>query len=428
MNIKEIINKKQKNLILTEKEISFFIKGYIKNLVSDKDMTLLLKAIYVNGMNAKEIIYYTKELIASGKVLPTKENWVDKHSSGGVGDKTSLILLPILAAMELKIMKISGRSLGFTGGTVDKLESIGFNTSLSINEAIMQTEQYGLSLTGQTENLVPADKKIYELRDITGTSSSLPLIAASIMSKKIASGAKNILIDLKIGSGAFIKNLTDGKKLGNMIKKLGKAFDRNVFILFSSMKTPLGIYVGNANEIMEVYDFLLGYRRDLRTYKLLKKIATELHSKSKNISITKSEKIFEEVLDSKKAFFKFTEWMKLQNVDTKIFKDKSYFCPKFKTIVKSSEEGFLSYDNVSNIGKLLQDLGVGRKTKIDKISFSSGIKLNFQPSDYVNKYQDLFTVYSEEELDESFLEKMKQEFIFSKNKKNSNVILGEISW
>ena len=262
MNILEIISKKRDAKELTKEEIEYFVKEYTANNITDYQAAALIMAIYINGMNDREIIDLTMAMAHSGEVLDLSKfgsNVVDKHSTGGVGDKVSIILLPIIASLGVPVAKMSGRGLGFTGGTVDKLESIpGYRTNIETEEFINNVEKVGISMIGQTMNLAPADKKIYGLRDTIACVENIPLIASSIMSKKIASGANKIVLDVTVGNGAFMKNKEDAEKLAEEIIKIGKLANRETKCVLTSMEEPLGYAVGNTLEVIEAINFLKG--------------------------------------------------------------------------------------------------------------------------------------------------------------------------
>lgn len=426
MNFIDIIYKKSKGLSLSKEEISFFVNGYLNNKIPDYQASSFLMAVKLKGFNDEEFINYTRELINSGIVLENDDELVDKHSSGGVGDKTTIVLLPILSAMGLKVFKMSGKGLGFTGGTIDKLSSVeGFNTNLDINNVKKMVNKIGVSITSQTPKLVPADGKIYSLRDITGTVDSLELIAASIISKKIASGAKNILIDLKVGSGAFINNIKDAKELSRLMKLITKDFNKNLFVLTTSMDQPLGFSVGNKNEIRESIEFLEG-KQSSDLYDLIKKISVELYSKSKNTTKQIAEKKFDDVLKSGLALEKQKEWFKEQGVMD--FDKSTKFEPKFKIEFSSPKSGFVSFKNVKKIGECLIDLKAGRKELNDKLDFNSGITFFIKNGDKILLGDKLFEVYSSKEIKKEIIDKINNEIVISNKKTKQKIILGESRW
>lgn len=428
MNFVQIIEKKSKGLSISEKEINFFINGVVDNSIPDYQISALLMAIKINGFNDKEIVFYARGLVNSGKILPLNKDLVDKHSTGGVGDKTSISLLPILGSMGLKVFKISGRGLGFTGGTIDKLESLtNFNGELSIDDVNKMVSKIGISITGQTPDLTPADGKIYAIRDITGTVESPELIAASIISKKIASGAKNILIDLKVGSGSFTSGLKEANELARLMKLIAKDFNRNLFVLFSSMDQPLGRSVGNKIEVIEAVDFLKqGTKKEDDFYDLIKKISTELYSKSKNTSIQKAEEVFDNVIESGKAFELQKLWFRTQGA-TNLDRDL-IFSPSHKMVINSDFDGIVSFANVKNLGNALIQLKAGRKFKGDNLDFDSGIKFLIKNGEKAIKGKPLFEVFSSKEISEDVINQIKSNFLFNKKTSLNNVILGEVSW
>ena len=315
MNIVNIIEKKKGGNALTKDEISFAINGFLDKTILDSQMSSLLMAICFKGMNDEETYYLTDVMINSGSVIDLSKIdgiTVDKHSTGGVGDKISLILLPIVASCGIKVPKMSGRGLGFTGGTIDKLESIpGFRTSMSIDYFIEQINEIGMGIISQTLNMVPADKRIYALRSITGTTDSLPLIASSIMSKKIASGAKNIVIDVKVGKGALVKDLDEARELSNIMIEIGKKFDRKVVCLLTNMDYPLGRSIGNILEVVEAMQVLDGSgTEDLKSISL--ELATLMISTGKGVSREEAYLEAKEALESGRALEKFKEFVSYQ--------------------------------------------------------------------------------------------------------------------
>ena len=319
-NMLNIINKKRLGQILTKEEINYVVEKYVSGEIPDYQMSALLMAICINDMTDEETFNLTDAMINSGETLDLsgiQGSIVDKHSTGGVGDKTTLILAPIVASCGVKVCKMSGRGLGHTGGTIDKLESInGFNVNLSIEDAIKEVNKVGAVIVSQTGNLVPADKKIYALRDVSGTVESIPLIASSIMSKKIASGASSIVIDLKVGNGALIKNLEDAKHLSDLMIKIGKKYNRKVVCVLTNMDKPLGTSIGNALEVKEALEFLNGNRnKDLE--EIIYKLASLMVSLGKNVSEEIALKEVKEKLNNKEALSKFYEIVKNQggNID-----------------------------------------------------------------------------------------------------------------
>ena len=390
--IVDIINKKRLGLELSYSELDFFFNGYLKGKVKDYQMSSLLMAICINGMTDDEIFSLTKIFIDSGDILDFSEIpgiKVDKHSTGGVGDKTTLIIAPIVASLGIPVVKMSGRGLGYTGGTIDKLESIkGFNIALSDNEVFNQVKKIGVVVTGQTADLAPMDKAIYALRDVTGTVSSIPLIASSIMSKKIAAGADKILIDIKVGDGALLQKKSDANKLSDLMKKIGKFYNREVRTIISDMNVPLGHAIGNSIEVMEAIKVLKGEEVNNNLVDLCIELATEMVSMGKNIDRTVA---YDEVVDSiksGKAYNKFLELVKAQGgkIDSLRLSDDSIE-------IIATEAGVVRKIDALEIGKLSVKLGAGRVSKEDKIDYNVGIYLNKLVGDTVKKGDLLATVY-----------------------------------
>ncbi len=427
MNIVNIISKKSQSLPLTNEEINYFVNGVMDQSIKDYQTSALLMAIKLNGFNDDETIAYARALVESGEVLPLNNELVDKHSSGGIGDKTSIALLPILGAMGLKVFKMSGRGLGFTGGTIDKLESMkGFKGELSIDEVNQMVEEIGISITGQTPKLTPADGILYALRDVTATVDSHPLIAASIISKKIASGAKNILIDMKIGTGAFIPTIEEAKELARLMKLIANDFNRNLFVLFSSMDQPLGWTAGNKIEVNEAVNFLKGLNPSKDFGDLVKKIATELYSKSKGTSIDEAIEVYDEVLNSGKAMELQEIWFKRHGVED--YLNETQFEPAFREEVKATKSGYVSFKDTKQLGNALIELKAGRKTKGDALDFDSGIEFKVKRGEYVNEGDILFVVSSSTDIPTQVIESILNNYNINEDKQEANVILGEVAW
>lgn len=396
--IVDIINKKRIGLELSYKELSFFFNGYLNGEVKDYQMSSLLMAICINGMTDDEIFSLTKIFIDSGDILDFSEIpgiKVDKHSTGGVGDKTTLIIAPIVASLGVPVVKMSGRGLGYTGGTIDKLESIkSFNIALSDNQVFKQVSDIGVVVTGQTADLAPMDKAIYALRDVTGTVSSIPLIASSIMSKKIASGADKILIDIKVGNGALLQKKSDANKLSDLMKKIGKFYNREVRTIISDMNVPLGHAIGNSIEVMEAIKVLKGEEVNTNLVDLCIELATEMVSMGKNIDRSVA---YDEVVDSiksLKAYNKFLELVKTQGgkIDSLRLSDNIIE-------MESVESGVVKNINALELGKLSVALGAGRVNKEDKINYNVGIYLNKLVGDTVKKGDTLATIYYDKKVD-----------------------------
>lgn len=395
MNIIDIIIKKKNKEELTEEEIQYVVNKFVSGEIKDYQMSSLLMAIVINGMTDNEVIFLTKYMMLSGSILDLSNlsNVVDKHSTGGVGDKTTLIISPIVASLDCKVAKMSGRGLGYTGGTIDKLESIpGFNVNLTKEEFIKEIEDIGMAITSQTSDIALADKKIYALRDVTGTTESIPLIASSIMSKKIASGSKNLVLDIKVGEGALIKNIEDARHLANLMIKIGKENNMKVICLLTNMNIPLGNNIGNSLEVLEALNTLY-YVPNNNLTNLCIELASYMVELGLNISYEESKQKVLEVLNNKKAYNKLLEFVKYQSGDiTKLPKSSNIY------EVKSEKEGYLTNLHSLEIAKLSSNLGSGRKTKEDKIDYSAGIIINKNINDKINIGDTILTLYTNKEL------------------------------
>ena len=395
MNIIDIILKKKNKEELTEEEIKYVVEGFTNGSICDYQMSSLLMAITINDMTDNEVIYLTKYMMLSGNTIDLSflDNVVDKHSTGGVGDKTTLIIAPIVAACSCKVAKMSGKGLGYTGGTIDKLESIpGFRTNLSKGEFIHEIEDIGMAITSQTDDVALADKKIYALRDVTGTTESIPLIASSIMSKKIASGSKKLVIDLKVGEGALVKDIESARRLGNLMIKIGKENGMEVICLLTNMNIPLGNNVGNSLEVLEAINTLY-YNKESNLQKLCVCLASYMVSLGKGISYEEANNMVLDAIRSKKAYNKFLEFVLYQHGDiTKLPKSNKIY------EVKSDTSGYLTDISSLEIAKLSMHLGAGRQNKDDKIDYSAGIIINKNINDYVNINDTILTLYTNKDV------------------------------
>ena len=390
MNAVELIRKKRDGKALDENEIDFLISSYTRNKIPDYQFSAFLMAAFLNGMNKEETAALTKAMLYSGKVIDLKSISgvkIDKHSTGGVGDKTSLILAPIAAAAGINVPMISGRGLGHSGGTLDKLESIPrFRTDLNLSEYKRVIRKCGAVLIGQTKDIAPADKLIYSLRDVTATVESIPLITASIMSKKLAEGIDGLVLDVKTGSGAFMKNPEDAESLAQSLIDTAKSFDKKVIAFITDMNQPLGNYIGNWLEVYESIKVLQGEAKGdlLELSKTLSGAMIFLGGKAP--SIEEGKNISQELIDKGKAFEKLLEIVKLQGGNVKLIEHPEKY-PKARIIEKvvSKEEGYLKSVNNFEIGVAAVELGAGRRTKEDKIDFKAGIIFNKKVGDFVNK-------------------------------------------
>lgn len=410
----EITYKKNRKEKLTYDEIKYMVDSYVKNKISDHTMSEFLWAIYYNGLSIEETYYLTDVMINSGETIDLSslnKIVVDKHSTGGVGDKITLIVSPIVACAGVCVPKMSGRSLGLTGGTVDKLESIdGYRLKLQKEEFLKELKEVGCSVISQSNKIAVADKKIYALRDEIGAVDSIPLIASSIMSKKIASGSHIIVIDLKVGSGAFMKNIKDATRLAKTMVKIGKYYDKEVICILSDMNTPLGRNIGNSLEVKEAMDFFNGIY-DKRLYELVVYISSMMISSAKKISYKKAKQTVINILENGHAKNKFREWIKYQGGDLKKLKDKAR-----RIVVKSHENGFVNKIDPHTIAKLVFDLGAGRHRKIDLIDYAVGVTLNKTIGSRVREGEVLGTIYYNKKI-KDMEERLVDSFKIEKKKK-----------
>lgn len=390
MRIVDLIEKKKQGLEHTQEEISFIVDNYTKNKIDDYQVSAWLMAVCFQGLSDRETAYLTKSFIDSGETLDFSSispHIADKHSTGGVGDKVTLVLIPILAALDIYSAKLSGRGLGFTGGTIDKLESIpGFRVELTNEEFLAQIKKVKAAISSQSPNLTPADAKFYALRDVTATVDNKSLICASVVSKKIASGATSIVLDVKYGSGAFLKTKKEAEELGDLMVRTAKLLNKDIDIVISSMDCPLGKCIGNSLEVIEAIEFLKGnYETDL--YETTKELAikTILNCKKAPDSKTAS-KLFDEVIKNKTALNKLKEIIEAQKGDTRVIDDYSFLpMGKNKTQIKSEKQGVIKNIDALKIAKSAKLLGAGRDKKSDKINYGAGIKLYYKNNDSIEK-------------------------------------------
>ncbi len=400
MNPVELIRKKRNGEILTRDEINFLINGYTKNKIPDYQFSALLMAIFLKEMSKEETAALTESMLYSGKVInldSIKGTKVDKHSTGGVGDKTSLILAPIAAAAGVNVPMISGRGLGHTGGTLDKLESIpGFRTDLSLTEYKKVLRKCGAVLIGQTKDIAPADKLIYSLRDVTATVESIPLITASIMSKKLAEGIDGLVLDVKTGSGAFMRETSDAIELANSLINTAKAFNKKVIGFITDMNQPLGNYIGNWLEVYESVKVLQGeIKGDLLDLSISLSGAM-IYLGGKASSIEEGIEISQSLIDNGKAFEKFCEMVKAQNGKVSYIENPDKY-PKSKVVkrIKSKKSGYIKEIDTFGLGMAALELGAGRMKKEDKIEPKAGIIFYPKIGDQINKGDLIAEIRSE---------------------------------
>ena len=402
MRMYDIIMNKRNGKALTKEEIKFFVKGIVDGTIPDYQTSALMMAVYFKGMNSEETANLTMEMAKSGDMADLSELKgikVDKHSTGGVGDKTTLIIVPIAAACGVTIAKMSGRGLGHTGGTVDKLESIpGFCTEYGMDDFIDIVKENGLAVIGQSGNLCPADKKLYALRDVTATVDNISLIASSIMSKKIAAGCDRILLDVKVGSGAFMKNIEDAKLLAKEMVNIGNMVERKTMALITDMSVPLGNNIGNSLEVIEAVNVLKGEGPQDLTEVCFELASRMIYLAEKADSIEDAENKAKEAVKSGKALEMLKVMVKAQGGDVSYIEDITKFekCT-FEGEVKADKCGFITEMDAEKIGIAASEAGAGRETKEDIIDPSAGIILSKKTPDYVNEGETIAFIYSNSE-------------------------------
>lgn len=401
MRMYDIILKKRADLPLSDKEIRFVIDGYVKGEIPDYQVSALLMTIVFNGMNARELGTLTLAMAQSGNMVDLSNIdgiTVDKHSTGGVGDKTTLIIAPLVAACGGKVAKMSGRGLGHTGGTIDKMESIpNLKVSLEQDAFINQVNKIGLAVIGQSEGLAPADKKLYALRDVTGTVDSIPLIASSVMSKKLASGAQAILLDVKVGSGAFMKNIEDASELAKAMVDIGKENGRSVKAILTDMDRPLGHAIGNALEIHEVIDTLKGHGPEDLTHECII-MAAHMLVLSHMCDYETALNRVQQALDSGAALERLRLMIEAQGGDSRVIDDDRVLTiGKFTYDVTSPQDGYITHMNTEQCGIASVMLGAGRTIKDGPIDYSAGIVMHKKTGDSVTVGESIATLYASDE-------------------------------
>lgn len=404
MRAYDLISKKKNGLELSDEEINWFVNGYINDTVPDYQMSAFLMAVCLKGMSKRETVTLTMAIRDSGDVIDFPEfrgRTVDKHSTGGVGDKNTLAVAPIAASLGCVLAKMSGRGLGHTGGTVDKLESIkGFNAGIGSEEFLKQVREIGIAVTGQSGNMTPADKKIYALRDVTATVDSIPLIASSIMGKKLASGADNIILDVKCGNGAFMKTPEEALELANEMVMIGKSCGKNTSAIVSEMNRPLGYAVGNAIEVAEALK-LLKCEDDARSEDFKEEcivLSSKLACMCFSIDYCKAEAMVKESLSSGRAYEKFRLWISRQGGDLDFLENiESYYKEAHSQTLVSDIDGYIGEINALTVGNSAMMLGAGRQKKDDVIDMRAGIEFFKKVGEKVSKGDILAVLYSTDE-------------------------------
>ena len=422
MRIVELIEKKKQGIALNKNEIDFIINNYVNGLIKDYQMSALLMAICLKGMNDDEVYYLTNAMLNSGEVIDlSKINGIkcDKHSTGGVGDKTSLVVAPLVASLGVKMAKMSGRGLGHTGGTLDKLESIpGFNVEIESEDFFKQVNEIGIAIIGQSKNITPADKLLYALRDVTATVDSIPLIASSIMSKKLASGADHIVLDVKVGNGAFMKNAKSALELAKLMVEIGKKSNKDVVATLSDMEQPLGCAVGNSLEVIEAIETLKGNGPEDFT-KLCKEFVIEILLVCKiALDYNTALEMVEKAIKDGSGLNKLKQMIKAQNGNENVIDDYSLLPLANESIdLLYNEEGesYVEEINALKIGEAAMILGAGRATKEDVIDMGVGILLNKKVGDKLSNGDVLATIYTNGKNTEKAISKVLEAYSLTKN-------------
>ncbi|MDR5602646.1 pyrimidine-nucleoside phosphorylase [Staphylococcus coagulans] len=411
MRMVDIIAKKRDGHVLTKEEIQFFVNGYTNGEIPDYQMSSLAMAIFFQDMTDEERADLTMAMVASGDQIDLsniKGVKVDKHSTGGVGDTTTLVLAPLVAALDVPVAKMSGRGLGHTGGTIDKLESVeGFHVEISEEEFVRLVNEDHVAVIGQTGNLTPADKKIYALRDVTGTVNSIPLIASSIMSKKIAAGADAIVLDVKTGNGAFMKTVEDAEALAHAMVKIGNQVGRQTMAIISDMSQPLGFAIGNALELKEAIDTLKGEGPEDLTELVLTLGSQMVVLAQKANNLEEAREMLKEVIENGKALEKFKTFLSNQGGDASIVDDPSQLpTAQYQFELPAKQAGVVAEMIANEIGIASMMLGAGRQTKEDEIDLAVGLVLNKKIGDYVEEGESLLTIHANTQDVEAVKEKL----------------------
>ncbi len=422
MNFLDIIEAKRTKKELNQEQIQFFIDFYVNNKIPDYQSAAFLMAINLNDLNLEETYYLTKSMLYSGNTVDlstVKGIKIDKHSTGGVGDKVSVIIGPICAAFGLKVAKMSGKGLGHTGGTIDKLNSIGVNTDLSLNQCRQLLNKNGIFITAQTEDIVPADKKIYDLRNATSTVDSIPLIASSIASKKIAMGTDYVFIDVKVGDGGYCETIEKATKLSKILVYLLKKFNRKCIVHITNMNQPLGRAIGNMIEIKSSIEFLHGNYESDDIKELIYEFVSDILvftkiCKNKQVAL----KEVDSVIKSGKALDKFYEWIKSQGGDVRKISKNNFFNPKYKYEVKATKNGFIKYKSTREVGMVSFLLGAGRVVKSAPIDFQAGVYLNKIINEKVKIGETVATLYSSKKISKELIKRFSNNIEYSSKKFN----------
>ncbi|PAF55422.1 thymidine phosphorylase [Mycoplasmopsis agassizii] len=426
-NVVDLIEKKYQKQAHTKAEIEYLVNGFVSGEIKDYQMAAWLMAVRFNDLNDQELADLTLAMMNSGEIMDLSDVEgikVDKHSTGGVGDKISLILGPILAANDVVVAKMSGRGLGHTGGTIDKLESIkGLRTELSQEDFIKQLHEIKLAIIGQNPKLVPADKYMYALRDVTSTVNSIALIASSVMSKKLATGSDVILLDIKVGKGAFMKNQAQAEELAKRMIQIGKLLKKEVRVELTNMDRPLGRSIGNKNEVLEAINTLKGKGvHDINT--VVYSSAGQLLLMAKKVdSLTDGISLAQKVIYNGSALKALEKMIKAQGGDWDLINSKNWWNPAHKLEVKADKSGFLVINDALAFGLLAVDLGAGRHKKEDALDFEAGIELNKKTNEVVHQGDVLFTLYSSSKINPEVVKRIENAYTIEQKQSPSALIL-----
>ncbi len=427
MNILSLIEKKKNKIPLSENEYSFFIDNFNNGNIPDYQASALLMAIRINGSTDEEIYYLLKGMLNTCKIIkPIANNklnlLIDKHSSGGIGDKITLIICPILASLGYDIMKISGRGLNYTGGTIDKLESIKVHMSFEENNYQQFLDKHHFTIYLQSDNYAKIDKKLYHLRDVTGTVDSLPLIATSILCKKFCFESNYIFIDIKVGNGAFCKDIETANELARIMKYLAKKFNRNLTCFITSMDSPIGKNIGNAIEIKESLEFLKGNFNSKYLKDLIYDIVSEILIETKAVNNKENAiKLIDEAISSNDSYNRFINFVKDNHGDWNLLNNHDYWKSKYSLKIISKDNGYINFKSSEKFGYISLKLGSGRIKKEDDIDFNAGIILEKENNDYAKVGDTIATLYSDNPIEPEIVNEFYNNIEFLKNPNSNNI-------
>lgn len=431
MNVIDLIEKKKVNKKIKENEFDFFIKGILNGSIKDYQISAFLMAIFFAKLDFNETFFLTKAIVENGLIInfdSIKEKIIDKHSTGGIGDKVSLILVPLLASLGIKVAKMSGRGLGYTGGTIDKLEAVGVETDISDVKCLTLLNKFNMFIIAQNKDIAPADKILYAIRDTSGSVNNISLIASSIMSKKLATNTDKIYLDVKVGDGAFFSNIKEAKEFSQLCIKIGKKYKKSVVVHLTNMSRPLGKCLGNMIEVKESLDFLKGTFHSEQLKNLIFDFSQDIlidmkKAKNKDDALKKIEKS----ISSLSAYNLFCDWAKAQNSNFDFNKIDSKYNPKYSMEIYAQEDGYIDFHSNKIFGYCLIDIKAGRSKKDDILDFLSGIYLNKSFNEKVKKNDLVMTIYSSSKIKQETVDRLQNNIFYMKSKANDEkIILGVI--